>query len=283
MDIGIFAKTFTRPMLEQTLDAVQAHGIRYVQFNMACAGLPSLPDAIDAALCERIRTAMTTRGLVMSALSGTFNMIHPDLNQRQDGLRRLCVLAQASARLGTSIITLCTGTRDPDNMWRRHPDNDTPEAWADLLISMRTAVQIADEAGVTLGVEPELSNVIDSARKARRLLDELGSSRVKIVMDGSNLLRDDQVAQMGQIIDEAFDLLGNDIALVHAKDLIPGGHGAAGTGVLDYDCYLARLSDIGFNGPLILHTLAEDQVDASVSFLRAKLSAHESPRTDMNG
>jgi sugar phosphate isomerase/epimerase len=278
MEIGIFAKVFSRPTLEETLDAVQAHGIRYVQFNMACAGLPTLPEHIAPELCHSIRSAMATRGLMMTALSGTFNMIHPDVAQRREGLRRLRVLARACAPMGTSVVTLCTGTRDAQDMWRRHPDNDNPEAWADLLASMREAVDAADEAGVTLGIEPELSNVINSARKARRLLDELGSPHVKIVMDGSNLLHAGQVEHMREILDQAFDLLGKDIVLVHAKDLIvagadghAAGHGAAGTGVLDYDHYLARLRAIGFDGPLILHTLTEDQVDASVAFLRGKL------------
>ena len=73
------------------------------------------------------------------------------------------------------MITLCTGSRDPDNMWRRHPDNDTPEAWADLTVSMRQAIQVAEEHQVTLAFEPEVANVVDSAIKARRIIDEIGS------------------------------------------------------------------------------------------------------------
>jgi sugar phosphate isomerase/epimerase len=160
-------------------------------------------------------------------------------------------------------------------MWRRHPANDSPEAWADLMASMGEVVRIADQTGITFGIEPELSNVIDSAPKARRLLDELGSPHVKIVMDGSNLLHANAIHRMKEIFDEAFELLGHDIVLVHAKDLILTGdseHGAAGTGVLDYDCYLKLLHASGFDGPLILHTLAEEQVDASVAFLRGKLA-----------
>lgn len=42
MWLGIFAKTFSRPSLEETLDAVRAHGLGCVQFNMTCAGLPAL-------------------------------------------------------------------------------------------------------------------------------------------------------------------------------------------------------------------------------------------------
>lgn len=275
MTIGIMAKTFVRPTLEATLDAVADHGIRAVQFNFSCAGLPDLPDHLDPGLCDRIRREMARRGIVMSALSGTFNMIGPDLEKRRDGLRRLGELASACERLGASVITLCTGTRDPDDMWRRHPDNDAPEAWEDLLASVRQAVQIASETGVTLAFEPEVSNVMDSARKARRLLDEIGSPYLKVVMDGANLFHQGELPRMREILDEAFALLGPDIALAHAKDLDrdgEAGHLAAGTGLLDYDHYLSLLRAARFGGALVLHGLAESQVEGCLAFLREKLN-----------
>ena len=50
MQLGIFAKTFPRPTLEETLDAVAAHGLTQVQFNMSCMGLATLPDRLDEGL-----------------------------------------------------------------------------------------------------------------------------------------------------------------------------------------------------------------------------------------
>jgi sugar phosphate isomerase/epimerase len=100
-------------------------------------------------------------------------MIHPDAAQRLLGFKRLALLCGACREIGTEVITLCTGTRDPDNMWRRHPDNDSAEAWQDLVATMSRALSIADEEEVTLAVEPEVSNVIDSAVKARRLIEEM--------------------------------------------------------------------------------------------------------------
>ena len=218
MQIGIFAKTFVRPTLDATLDAVVAHGIHAVQFNMECAGLPSMPDVIAPSLAREIRDAHAARGITMAAVSGTFNIIHPDLAQRRDGLRQLGVLAEACHALGTNIITLSTGTRDPDNMWRRHPDNDTPEAWQEMIASMRVAVQFADDYDVTLAFEPEIANVVDSAVKARRLLDEIGSPRLKVVIDGANLFHAGELPRMAEILEEAMTLLGPDIVLAHAKD-----------------------------------------------------------------
>jgi sugar phosphate isomerase/epimerase len=275
MRLGVFAKTFVRPTLGAALDAVRAHGLDCVQFNLSCAGLPPLPERIPDEVCDEVRCALADRHIAMAAVSGTFNMIHPDPAHRHDGLVRLRVLASACPRLGTSIITLCTGTRDPDDMWRRHPDNDTPAAWRDLLATMRQAVDIAEEAGVTLAFEPEVANVVDSARKGRRLLDEVGSTRLKVVMDPANLFHAGELPRMREVLDEAFALLGRDVVLAHAKDLShdgEAGHEAAGRGVLDYDRYLARLKSAGFTGPLILHGLAEGQVGESVAFLRRKMN-----------
>ena len=275
MRLGIFAKTFARPTVEAVLGAVRAHGLGCVQFNMACAGLPSLPERVDGALCDRIRAAAEKRGITLAAVSGTFNMIHPDPVKRRAGLERLRVLASACPHFGAPVVTLCTGTRDPDDMWRRHPDNDSAAAWRDLLESMRAAVKMTEGAGVTLAFEPEVANVVDTARKGRRLLDEIASPRLKVVLDGANLFRAGDLARMSDVLNEAFALLGRDIALAHAKDLTQdgaAGHAAAGTGRLDYDRYLSLLYAAGYDGPLILHGLSEDQVGASVAFLRGKLA-----------
>jgi sugar phosphate isomerase/epimerase len=275
MKIGIFAKTFVRKTLDEALDAVAAHGIQSVQFNMACAGLPSMPDEMSVDLAERIRAAHAARVIEMAAVSGTFNMIHPDTAVREAGLRRLGVLAGAARAMGTVLITLCTGSRDAQDMWRRHPDNDLPDAWRDLTASLGRALAIAEQHDVTLGFEPEVANVIDTAEKGRRLLDEMRSPRLKVVFDAANLFRAGDLARMPRVLGEAFDQLGEDIVLAHAKDLSrdgEAGHQAAGTGLLDYDLYLKLLREHGYTGPLVLHGLEESQVGAAVSFLQGKLS-----------
>lgn len=281
MQIGVLAKTFVRQSCRAMLDAVKEHGLECVQFNMSCLGLPTLPDFIDPKRCDDVRQQMELRGIKMAAISGTFNMIHPDRKRRSDGLRRIAGLAAACERLGTSVITICTGSRDPMDMWRKHPDNDTPEAWQDLVAAMGQALETTEATGVTLAFEPEVANVVDSAQKARRLLDELRSPRLKVLMDAANLFHVANLDRMRQILDEAFDLLGSDIALAHAKDLSRDGAGEvvpAGQGSLDYDRYLSRLVSVGYDGALILHSLEEPQVDECVAFLRDKLAREANDR-----
>ena len=276
MKIGIMSRTFARATLEEELDAVANHGISCMQFGLSSAGVTELPTHIDAGLCDKIREEMAARNITMIALGGTYNMIHPDLQQRTDGLRNLRVLAAACDRLGTSVITLCTGTRDPNNMWRRHPDNDTPQAWDDLVVSMRQAIQVAEEYEVTLAFEPEVANVVDSAIKARRIIDQIGSPYLKVVMDGANIFHTGELPRMREILDEAFALLGEHIAFAHAKDLDrdgEAGHLAAGKGLLDYDQYLSLLNKVDADVSMILHGLSEIEVDGCVAFLREKMEA----------
>ena len=68
MRLGIMATTFARPTLEATLDAVAACGVQSVQFDLACAGLPTLPTQISPDLCGRVRDAFAVRGLTTEAL-----------------------------------------------------------------------------------------------------------------------------------------------------------------------------------------------------------------------
>lgn len=271
MKIGIMSKTFSGPTLEEELDAVVDHGISIMQFDLSSAGIPS-PDRLDDDVCSKIRKAFKIRDLTMVAVNGFFNMIHPDPQHRETGLENLEVLAAACEKLGTSVIALATGSRH-EVLWFPHPDNGTPEAWTDLLECMGKAVEIAEKHNVTLAFEPEVSNVCDSAQKARQLIDEMGSPNLKVVMDGANIFHKGELPRMAEILDEAFSLLGKDIAFAHGKDLDKdgaAGHVPAGKGVLDYSRYLALINDLNPNMPVVLHGLKEDDVDGCVAFLLDK-------------
>lgn len=272
MQLGIFAKTFPRPTLAQTLDAVADHGLRCVQFNMACVGLPSLPQAVAPEVVAQIRVETAARGIAIAALSGTFNMAHPDPQVRRDGLAGLKVLASACAGMGTSIVTICTGSRDPADMWRRHDDNASPAAWRDLLDTLGAALAIAQDAGVVLAFEPEQANVVFSARRGRELLDTLASPHLKVVLDPSNMIAGYGGEAVPAVIDEAFDLLGDSIVLAHAKDRDRNGAPCVpGSGTVDFPHYVSRLRSLRFDGALILHSLREDEVGPALRYLRSLL------------
>ena len=273
--IGVLLGTFRSGSLASRLDAVKASGLDCVQISMDCAGLPAMPDEISPEFAGQVRREASARGITIASVQGTFNMCHPDAEHRQTGLRRLRVLAEACPELSVSKIHLCSGTRDRVSMWRRHPDNDTPVAWRDMAASMREAAEIARQVRVVLAFEPEVNNVVDSAQKARRLMDEIGSPFLKVTFDAANLFHTGELPRMKEILDEAFALIGRDIVLAHAKDLDhdgDAGHLAAGQGRLDYDRYVSLLHKYRFPGPLLLHGLTEAQMPGCVEFLREKIA-----------
>lgn len=272
MRLGIFASVFPRASVEETFDALRGYGLSSTQFDMSVVGPGPLPEEIPDALAARIRQAAAER-VDIAAVEGTFNMAHPDPAHRADGLRRFAVLAAAAPKLGTPMLTLCTGTRDPENMWRRHPDNTTAEAWQDMRSTVEQAVALADAHDIVLGVEPEISNVISSADAARRLLDEVGSPRLKIIFDGANLfdVSDPQrrLPRAGDVFAHAAELLGPDIGLAHAKDISGSGKFAAvAEGDLPWERYLETLRQAGFGGSVIMHGLKESQVPAAIERLQ---------------
>ena len=266
MRIGIFAKTFPGTDPATTITAARTAGYDTVQYNMACSGLPPMPDAIPDGTLQAIANAASQTPI--TALSATYNMIHPDPAVRTTGLNRLKLLIKSAATLHIPMVTLCTGTRDATDQWRAHPDNETPAAWADLLTELAKAAELAEAQGILLGIEPELANVVSSAAKARKLLDTLQSPSLAIILDPANLFETSPAP--GKIINHAIDLLAGRIHMAHAKDRAPDGSFAtAGKGVINFPSFLATLKASGFTGDLITHGLTPDEAPGVARYLRS--------------
>jgi sugar phosphate isomerase/epimerase len=273
---GIFAKTFEGSAPATVLAAAARAGFECVQYNMACSGLAAMPERISEGVAEAVATAARAAGVSIAAVSGTYNMIHPDRSVRGEGLSRLKVIASRCQAMAAPMITLCTGTRDPDDQWRAHPDNDTTDAWRDLLAEMEKAIAIAEHWNVDLGVEPELANVVGSSAKAAQLIRELRSERIKIVLDPANLFEKENLSTQRRLIALAVDQLGDRIAMAHAKDrAADGAFIAAGKGVVDFHYFLGCLKGSGFDGPLITHGLSAAEAPGVAAFLRDQLAALE--------
>lgn len=274
MRLGIFAKTFPGTSPLPVLQAVQKAGYSCAQYNTSCSGLAAMPDAVTDKVIADLIAARAETGVALVALSATYNMIHPDPAYRETGLRRLAVMAQAASRLAIPLLTLCTGTRDPHDMWHEHPGNNDADAWSDLCHEMEKAIAIAEKHRVLLGIEPELGNVVNGAANARRLLDDMKTARLKIVFDPANLFETAELDDQRRIVGKAVAGLGQDIAMAHAKDrTLTGAFTASGQGVLDYPHFLTALKSAGFAGPLVAHGLSAAEAPDVAKFLRAACDA----------
>ncbi|MBB4570894.1 sugar phosphate isomerase/epimerase family protein [Rhizobium leucaenae] len=269
MQIGIFAKTFPGTDPLNVLSAVRDSGYAGTQFNLACCGLPSVPDAVPEAAVAAIRAAAQATGVSLAALSGTYNMAHPDVSIRQTGLRQLAVVIETAAALSIPLVTLCTGTRHPSDQWAHHAENTDPSAWTDMAAEMSKALALAEDHGVDLGIEPEQANIVRSAADAQRLITEMGSKRLRIVLDPANLFEIATPPEARAIVERAVETAAGHIVMAHAKDrYVDGRFATAGHGIVDFPDFVARLKAVGFDGPLVTHGLSAAEAPHVAAFLK---------------
>jgi sugar phosphate isomerase/epimerase len=273
MRLGIFAKTFPGETPIEVMTAARDAGFSSVQYNFACSGLGALPEAISDEAVAAIRSAAAETGIGIAAISATYNMIHPDMAIREKGRRSFEAIASVARQTGSDLLTVCTGSRNAADQWSDHPDNHGGDAWNEMIAEFGHLIAIADRHDVRIGVEPELANVINSAEQARRLIETLGSDRIRIVFDPANLFEEEEAGKRGAIIDEAIDLLKDRIAIAHAKDRnADGSFATAGKGVIDYPRYVTSLKAAGFKGDLITHGLCASEAAGVAAFLGAMLA-----------
>ncbi len=263
MRLGVFSRGFNRSSTELVFDAVIASGIKDIHFSLPVADTTMLADTIEEIGAKTIRTLCEEREINIASISGTFNAIHPDTQTRKREIGGCIRLIKMAADLGTTLISLSTGTRNPQNMWLWHPENNTGEAWKDLLKTLEILLAAATEYCIDLAIEPEPGNVIDSAAKARLLLDELDCPALKIIIDGANLIGDQPECRMAEIFDNTLELLASETVMAHAKEIPKAPDktlAVPGEGKLDWKLFLGTLVRYGFEGPLIMHNLPENRV-----------------------
>ena len=258
---GVFARTYAARFPGELFARIRADGFTAVQFNLACAGLASLPDAFPEGIGSVIADGARTAGVSLCALSGTYNMAHPDAKRRNADRKGFLNVLRAAHDMDVRLVTLCTGSRDPSNMWAAHPENASSNAWSTLVEELEFAIPAAEALGIRLGIEPEPGNVIADATLARKVLDQIGSKTLGIVLDAANLLPPELHHRQADVVAQATDLLAADMLLVHAKDVDRDGrHVPAGKGAVDLRAFVARVKQAGYDGPLVAHNF--DEADA---------------------
>jgi len=255
-ELGVFARCFPVQRAADLARTVAQHGFTTVQLNLSALGLPTIPDEASLA---RIDLAAIARdfhdeGLALWGLSASYNMVHPEPGRAAEQTRRAARLVRRAAELGVRAVTLCTGSRDPENMWRAHPDNTSAAAWSELLANLGPLLDAADEADVLLAVEPEPGNVIADTAAALRLVAELGerARRIGFVLDPANLVGDSPPEEFASILHDAFDRLGEAAICVHAKDVVSWDARLAGGSGLDLGLVRALHAALPHPVPVII-------------------------------
>ena len=258
---------------------IQEYGFEAVQFAFSSiaetgfvpTGEIEIPAAIPYRAVVEADRAAAKYGLPVEVVNGTFNMAHPAGEVREEGLRRFAILVDAASALGARYISLCSGSRNAAHLWTWSPENDTAEAWDVMFDTISRAVELAEAGGITLAIESEAANIIDTPENARRVMDEVGSPHLKMILDCANLFHRGRAhpENVQDVIGHAFDLFGSDIVIAHGKDIREGdGIDFCGTGrgIVDFAFTARKLKEVGYKGDMFLHGIYdEDDMRRSIA------------------
>jgi sugar phosphate isomerase/epimerase len=243
--LGVFDPIFGSLEFEPMLDRIVEFGLDAVE--LGTGNYPRdghcKPDELlaDDAACARYLDAITSRGLVISALSCHGNPVHPDAERARHDDRVFRDTVLLAERLGVAAINVFSGCpgEGPHATQPNWVTCTWPPEYGEMLRWQWNEVVIPywQEAGafaaahrVNLAFEMHPGFVIYNPRTLLRLREAVGPV-IGANMDPSHLF--------WQGIDpiEAIRSLGRAIHHVHAKDTAIDARNAAINGVLDLESY----------------------------------------------
>jgi len=264
LKLGVFTGVYAGLPVEQAAQRIRDDGFGAVVLEFAFADVRFDPWAPDWAAARKITECLTRHGLRTVGLFGYYNVLDPNDKRRRHGERRMELLIEKWREFGCPLISTETGTLNAQSEWLESPDNTTETAFVQCREAFAELAEKAERTGAVISIEPYLRNVIDSVARAERLLAEIKSPRLKLVMDPCNYFRKEELSRMEPMLKEMFRRLGKQIVLAHAKDVKAAADGtdlpAAGKGVLDYQLYLRLLADLNREVCLVIEHLTLDDV-----------------------
>jgi len=203
----------------------------------AIAGFNLKPGALNPGLAFEIGQAFHKHGVQIAVLGCYVNPIHPDRTTRQSLLGLFKEHLRYARDFGNGLVALETGSVNAD--YSPHPENHGETAFQQSLASIAELAAEAEQFGVVVGIEAVTSHVVSTPHKMRRMLDAVASNNLQVVFDPVNLLSLDNYHEQERVIGESFELFGDRIAIIHAKDfVVENGQfkcTSAGLGMLRHD------------------------------------------------
>lgn len=202
-------------LFRQIVHRIKACGYSTIQLAPAKA-IAEITDvhSIEMKHIEIIREILEQGKLDVSVL-GCY--IEPSINDLKQRLQNVATFQQNiryAKYLGTDVVgTETTHFPMPD-------EADREKAFENLKDSVKRMADTAEEEGVLIGVEAVAEHTMNTPTMTRRLIDEVGSDKVKVIFDPSNLILPEMVERQHEVFKEVYELLGEDIVAVHVKNFI---------------------------------------------------------------
>ena len=255
-----------------------AHEIAKKGFNCAHLALSKAIDGIETGygklnpgLAKYVRNAFSRNGIEIAVLGCYINPIHPDEATRRESLDRFKEHIRFARDFGCSIVATETGSFNADCSY--HPDSTTGKGFEAIVRSVDELVEEAEKFGVIVCIEGVTTHTVATPLIMRRVLDAVPSNNLQVLFDLANILNAGNTAKQDEIIEESFELFGDRIQAVHAKDFIIEGGGKKavkiGTGIINFSLLMRKLKEYKPMVEILLEdTKPEDMIHAR-EFIRS--------------
>ncbi len=238
MQLGIRLHDIKKAPLPERLQIAAEQG--FVCGHLALSKVISEYSVADSALTPGfacyLKNLFAEAGIDIAVLGCYLNLANPNEESLQKIRNRYLSHTRFASLLGAGVVGTETGA--VNEAYKFEERNHSEEALEIFIKNLRPVVEYAEKMGVIFAIEPVYKHIVCNPQRARRVLDETASPNLQIIFDPVNLLDICNYHNREQIIREAIETLGNDIAVVHIKDFVVENGElvsvAAGTGEMDY-------------------------------------------------
>lgn len=218
MQLGIRLHDTTKRPFEERIKEV--HDLGFTCGHLALAKVidefPTTDEAMTPGLAMYIKKVFEKNDVDIAVLGCYLNLANPNKEQLAETVHRYMAHIRFASLLGCGVVGTETGA--PNEAYTFTPECHTDEALKIFIENVRPVVEYAEKMGVIFAIEPVYRHIVWNPERARKVLDEINSPNLQIIFDPVNLLDIPNYKDRDAIFEQAIDLLGEDIAMVHLKD-----------------------------------------------------------------
>ena len=264
--------------VEELLPLVRQKGFTcsHLALSKLFKDLPCTPAALTPGYANYLKRVFTANGIDIAVIGNYLNLLHPDDEYLRDAAEKYYAHIRFASLLGCGMVGTETGA--PNREYTFCPECRKDETLSLFIKRLKPIVRCAEEFGVIFAIEPVARHSVYDPKSCRRVLDEIGSHNLQVLFDPVNMLDLDNVDHRDELFQEAIELLGKDIAMVHLKDFVRVNEGyglksvGAGTGEMDYSAIMKYLKK---EKPFIYATLENTTPENAASCRQAMQDAYD--------
>lgn len=275
LNIGIRAHDIeNQTSLEGLAEEISGKGLSSVQLALGKSfkDFNTSVGSLSPGYARHIGAAFRAKNVDISVLGCYIHMIHPDKEKRKKELDRFKEHIRFARDFGCSIVGTETGNVNEKTGYTK--DNFTEQPFLDVVESVRELVKEAEKFGVIVAIEGGINHPVHSPQVLKRLLDTIDSNNLQVIFDPANFLDLNNYERQEEVFQEAIDLFGDRMVIMHAKDFIIEDNWIkmvpVGTGLLNYDAIFKLIKPKKPFINVLLENTREPFINDSISFLKKK-------------